>query len=61
MLLKLDDFQYDMSLDLNMVYYYIQLTEELRNLYMTIIPGGNTFTNIYQQERVTHRTFSNRK
>ena len=32
MLFKLEDFQYAMSLDLNMRYYDIQLTENASNL-----------------------------
>ena len=38
MLLKLEVFQYDMSLDLNMVYDHIQLSENASNLCTIIIP-----------------------
>ena len=37
MLLKLEVFQYAMSLDLNMKYYHIQLRENASNLYTIII------------------------
>ena len=40
MLCKLDGFQYDMSLDLNMVYYHIRITEDASNLCMIILPWG---------------------
>ena len=40
MLLKLEGFQYATPLDLNMEYYYIQLTEYGSNLCMIIIPCG---------------------
>ena len=39
-LLKLDGFQYTMSLDLNMGYDHIQLTEDASNLCRIIIPWG---------------------
>ena len=38
MLLNLLVFQYDMSLDLNNVYYHMQLTEDKGNLYEIILP-----------------------
>ena len=40
MLLKLDGFQYAMSLDLNMVYYHIRITEYASNLCTIINPFG---------------------
>ena len=40
MLLKLDGFQYPTSLDLNMGYYRIQITEDANNLCMFTIPYG---------------------
>ena len=38
MLLKLEGFQYAMSLDLNMGYYHIQLSKDESNLHTIIIP-----------------------
>ena len=38
MLLKLEVFQYDKSLDLNMGYYNIRLTEDASNLFVINIP-----------------------
>ena len=38
MLFKLECFQYDASLDLNMVYYHIRLSENSSNLCTIIIP-----------------------
>ena len=38
MLLSLECFQYDMSLDLNMVCYYISLSEEVSNICTIIVP-----------------------
>ena len=40
MLLKLEGFHYDMSLYLNMGYYYIQLSENTSNLCTIILPWG---------------------
>ena len=40
MLLKWEYFQYSTSIDLNIVYDYIQLTEYAKNLCTIIIPGG---------------------
>ena len=45
MLLKLECFKYDTSLDLNMGYYHIQLSE---NLCTTILPQRNTIKRVYQ-------------
>ena len=48
-LLKLEGFQYSMSLDLNIGYYHIRLSENATNLCMVILPLGKislkTFTN----------------
>ena len=38
MLLKLEVFQYSTSLDLNIGYYHIQLSENASNLCMVILP-----------------------
>ena len=40
MLLKLEVFQYVTSLDLNMGYYHIQLSENASNLCTIILPWG---------------------
>ena len=40
MLFKLENFNYDESLDLNMEYYHIQLKENASNLCTIIIPWG---------------------
>ena len=40
MLLKLEGFYYATSLDLNMVYYHIRLTEDASNLCNIILPWG---------------------
>ena len=40
MLINLEGFQYDMSLDLNMVYYYIWLRDQAINIYTVIIQWG---------------------
>ena len=50
MLLKLEVFQYATSLDLNMVYYHIQLIENTINLCRIIIPWVNIVINVYQWE-----------
>ena len=42
MLLKLEVFKYDTSLDLDMAYYHIWLTEDASNLCTTIIPAGES-------------------
>ena len=39
-LLKLEVFQYDISLDLNMGYYHIRLSENVSNLWTIIFPWG---------------------
>ena len=39
-LLKLEGFQYDTSIDLNMRYYHIQITEYAIKICMIIIPWG---------------------
>ena len=38
MLLELEGFQYAISLDLNMVYYHIKLSEKASNLCTIILP-----------------------
>ena len=40
MLLNLEGFQYATSLELNMGYYNIHISEEARNLCNIILPGG---------------------
>ena len=44
MLLKWGGFKYDTLLDLNMGYYYIQVTEDASNLCTIILPRGKTVT-----------------
>ena len=41
MLFKLEGFQYAISIDLNMVYYHIQLRKNASNLCTIILPCGN--------------------
>ena len=60
-LLKLEGFQYDMSLYLNVVYYHSQLTENTSNLCTIIPPWENTVTRIHQWELVNKHKFTNRK
>ena len=50
MLFKLEGFPYAMSHDLNMGYYYIQLTKCTSNSCTIIILLEYTNTNIYQWE-----------
>ena len=61
MLLKLENFQYATSLDLNMIYCHIQIIENTNNLFSIISLGGNIVTNVYQWELTTHQTYSNIK
>ena len=49
MLLKLDNFQYAMSLDLNMEYYNIQLRKNASNLCTMILLWGNIVKKVYQR------------
>ena len=42
-LLKLEVFKYDVSLDLIMGYYYIQLSDNKSKLYMIVLPWGGIF------------------
>ena len=58
MSLKLEDFHNATSLDLNMGYYHIQLSENTSNLCTIIIPWGNIDTSIYQRELQTHQKIS---
>ena len=61
MLLKLEGFRYDKSLDLNMVYYHIWHSEKLRNLCMFIIPWVKYSYKHLKWDVLTHQSFSNRK
>ena len=61
MLLKLEGFQYATSLDLNMGYYHIGLSENASNLCTIILPQGKYWNNLYQWELRTHQAFYNRK
>ena len=60
MLLKLEGFQYTTSIDLNMVYFHIQLSGNESNLCTIIIHVEDIVTNVYQWELLTHQIFSNR-
>ena len=60
-LLKLEGFQYAMSLDLNMGYYHIHISNNTSNLCTIIMPWENIITNVYLWELTNHQTFSNRK
>ena len=60
-LLKMEDFQYSPSLDLDIVYYHIQLSENSNTLCTIILPWGNININVYQWEFPTHQIFSNRR
>ena len=53
----LEVFQYSMSLDLNIGYYYIQCRENPSHLCTVILPWENIITNVYQQEFLIHQTF----
>ena len=46
-LLKLEDFQYSMSLDLNMGYYHIQLSKNTSKLCIIILLWGDIIKNFY--------------
>ena len=59
MLFKLEGFQYSTSLDLNTLYYHIQLNENASNLCTIIILWGNIVTNVYQWELLITQTFFN--
>ena len=48
MLFKFEGFQYDMSLDLNMVYYHIQLSEMQVTYVRLLSLGGNIIINVYR-------------
>ena len=48
MLLKLEGFKYDVSLDLNMGYYHIKLRENASNLCTIILTWRDIYTSIYQ-------------
>ena len=60
-LLKLEGFQYARSLDLNLGYYHIQLSENASDYIQLFFHGGNIITSVYQWELLTHKTFSIRK
>ena len=47
-LLKLEGFQYATSIDLNMGYYHIRISNNTNNLCTIILPGGDIATNVYQ-------------
>ena len=57
MLFKLEGFKYTMSLDLDMGYYHIQLSEDASNFCTIILLCGNTIPHIYQWELATNQIF----
>ena len=60
-LLKLEGFQYATSLDLNMGYYQIQISENASNLCTIILSWEKNVTKLYQWELPTHQTFFKKK
>ena len=54
-LFKVGDFHYATPLDLNMVYYHIQISKSASNLCTIIIPWGNIVTRVYQWELLTQQ------
>ena len=48
MLFKMEVFQYYVSVDLNMGYYHIQLSENASNLCAIFSLGGNIVINVQQ-------------
>ena len=42
MVLRLEDFKYDISFDLNMVYYHIWLIKNASNICIIILPWGKS-------------------
>ena len=61
MLLKLEDFYYTTSLDLNIGYYLIRLSKKSMNLCTIIIQLKNTVTSVYQQKLLVYQRCSNRR
>ena len=57
----LEDFQYAVSHDLSILYYYIRLTEDASILRTIFLPNVNTITSVYQWELASHQKFSNTK
>ena len=61
LLLKLEVFKYDMSLDLNMGCYNIRISKDASNLYIIILPWGNITINAYLWGSEIHRKHFKRK
>ena len=57
MLLNLEGFQYAMSLDLNMGYYYMRLSKQSSNLFTIILPWGKYRYKRIPMGLVTPHTF----
>ena len=57
-LLKLEGFQYDKSLDLNMGYYHIRIRKTQLTYVRLLFCGENTGKSVYQWELQTHHTFT---
>ena len=54
-------FQYDVSIDLNMRYYHIEL-EKVQVTYVQLFSlGENIVTNVYQWELIIPQNISNRR
>ena len=60
-LFKLEDFKYAMSLDLNMGYYHIRISENKSNLCTIIIPRGKYRYKHLPMELENHKKISNIK
>ena len=61
LLLKLEDFQYATSLDLNMGYYHIELSPESKKLCTIVLPWENMNINVSQWDCVTAQIFFRKK
>ena len=61
MLLKLEGFQYDTSLDLNIGYYHIKIGKTQVIYVQLFSRRENIDTSVYQWELQTHQSFFNRK
>ena len=57
MFLKWESFRYAKSINLNMGYYHIWISEDAIKLYTIITPWGNTISIMYQWELATQQIF----
>ena len=60
-LLNLESFKYDVSLNSNITYYCIQLSEYKSNLCTIIVSWENTLSSVYQWYLSIHQIFYYRK